>query len=60
MSPDLNGLTKVKAHQQVIKPLKDLLANQIHALAIKVVPYAPGAEENLTSADLVKCAGVNH
>jgi len=33
------GLNRVKRHQAVYKPLKDLIAsNQVHALNIKAVP----------------------
>lgn len=38
-SDQLKGLSKVKQHQAIYKPLRDLIdSNEVHALKIAVVP----------------------
>ncbi len=40
-SATLDGLSRVKQHQAIYKPLRDLIdSNQVHALKIDVVPRA--------------------
>ena len=35
ISPSFEGLILIKQHQMVMKPLKEIMAEQVHALALK-------------------------
>ncbi|NET71299.1 MAG: BolA family transcriptional regulator [Sphaerospermopsis sp. SIO1G2] len=43
-STALDGLTRVKQHQAIYRALDGLMPRPIHAIAISVIPAAPGAE----------------